>query len=614
MISWEALPQRIVLTFIVLCLPCAMSLAATGNELVESWQDQLELAREATTEKEWVLVNRAYASAVAHAESFPEGDPRLIQSLSGWVAAAKQQQDYTRAIELQARVVELQTMSERIPDEPRIRGLHDLANLHKQYGDPADAESLFREALLLRETVDTGRSPTVGSLLSALSSTIQTQRPEDPEAIELLQRKASLEQTSTAWIEVARYYVQREAHAEAIQSYEAAIVVERRRVVADRPRLANLLSTIARQHFLNGATAAAESAYLEALELRESHLGPLHPNLAFTLRGLAEVLVGEQRYREAEGHLLRAEELTRAAWGETAHACSCQTDDLLLEVYRALGDEEVLRAREAPEAVPAEPDPVAEQIERIDDETTALIRARRYGDAAEKILEAQALREDHYGPDSLHVVKGLETLGRLRRSQGNHDEALRLYQRSLEIIESRQETSDPWLAAVLDRLAKSYRSMGKFGEAEPYLLRELEVRERLGHNLLAARVLESLAATSRSRSAFDKAASYHGQAARLWREFAGEQAPEVRNNLTLLATDYSSLKRYDEAEALLLDLLEEEEQVEAHPDDLLKILRPLVNVYASAGQPDRAAAVQGRVDRLNRLKSEIRTAVEGEDN
>jgi hypothetical protein len=87
----------------------------------------------------------------------------------------------------------------------------------------------------------------------------------------------------------------------------------------------------------------------------------------------------------------------------------------------------------------------------------------------------------------------------------------------------------------------------------------------------------------------------------------------VLNNLTLLATDYVSLQRFDEAEALLADLLEEEEQADAHPDDLLKILRPWVGLYRKQGLGDEAAAIQRRIDRLTQLKSETRTPVEGED-
>lgn len=597
---------------LVACLPGALLFASTENP-VGAWQQQFKIARDARATEDWALVERAFASAVAYAESFPEGDPRLANTLSQWADAALEQRDYTRAIELQTRAVELHATSPHVPVQARVRELRDLGNLHKKHGEQSNAEQAFRGALALSRAAQDETAPTVGTLLSALSSTIQAQRPDDPEAIELLQRKAALEKTSRAWTEVAQYYAQREAHSEAIGSYDQAIAIERQRVVFDRARLANLLSTVARQQLLSGDTASAELAYLESLEIQESRLGPVHPGLAFTLRGLAEVYVEDQRYREAEGHLLRAEELTTAAWGETGHACSCQTRDLLLEVYRALGDEEALRAREAPEQPPDEPDPVADRIEQLDQQATEQLRALRYGDASVTILEALALREERFGPDSLQVVKGLELLGRLRWSEKDHRDAIRLYERSLEIVESHENPSAPWLAATLDRLAKSYRSMGEFDQAKPFFLRELEVRERLEQRLLAARVLEYLATTGRKQSDFVEAAKYHAEAAGLWREFAGSQAPEVLNNLTLLATDYVSLQRFDEAEALLADLLEEEEQADAHPDDLLKILRPWVGLYRKQGLGDEAAAIQRRIDRLTQLKSETRTPVEGED-
>jgi lipopolysaccharide biosynthesis regulator YciM len=132
----------------------------------------------------------------------------------------------------------------------------------------------------------------------------------------------------------------------------------------------------------------------------------------------------------------------------------------------------------------------------------------------------------------------------------------------------------------------------------------------LGQKLLAARILQKLAEASRSRSDFATAATNHAEAAEAWQEFAGPQAPEVRNNLIQLAQDYILLQRYDEAETLLIDLLDEEEQAEAHPDDLLRILRPLVVLYQKQGRGDRVAAIRNRVDQLERLKKERRTTAE----
>ncbi len=574
-----------------------------GEALVDRWQYHRDAAQRAARDGDWQLANQSYEQAVRHAELI-EDDALLIRTLRDWVTAYEQQHRFDLAIEAQTRVVQLQDRNGSTPSLEHARSVFVLAQLERTYGEPQAAEALFRRALDMRRRLDSPAYPTTGLIQRELGRAIQVQRPDDPEVADLLRRRADDERTAIAWQELGNYWTERDDPDAALAAYRRAAEIEEGRLVPNRRLLAQTLLRLGRQQMLLGEIGLAESALVRAVELREQELGPDHPSLTHTLRGLAEVYVEDQRYLEAEQVLLRIELLDQAAWGERDHECSCQSRDLMARVQHALGRDAEPRtgAETTAKAESVEADPLAEQIELLEQQAAELRKRRRYAEANDELLDALALREQRWGPDSPGMLEGLQALAQLRRLQGDPADAIRQYERSLAIIEGRQSLDPRWLAATLNRLGSAYASLRQHDLAEQAHVRELQVRESLGHRLLAARAMESLARIGRSQRDFEMAAEYHRAAAELWREFAGDRAPEIATNLAGLARDYIGLQRHSEAEQLLLDLLESEEADDAHPDDLLKILHPLAALYRQQAS-ERRAEVELRIEQLNALKS-----------
>jgi Tetratricopeptide repeat/Domain of unknown function (DUF4062) len=69
------------------------------------------------------------------------------------------------------------------------------------------------------------------------------------------------------------------------------------------------LNNLGKLYVVQGELQKAESTYREALALRETMLGPDHPDVAVSLNNLAEVYAGLRRYGEAEPLFRRALEI-----------------------------------------------------------------------------------------------------------------------------------------------------------------------------------------------------------------------------------------------------------------------------------------------------------------
>jgi len=190
----------------------------------------------------------------------------------------------------------------------------------------------------------------------------------------------------------------------------------------------------------------------------------------------------------------------------------------------------------------------------------------------------------------------LETLlGRVHRNLGSYAEAEDLLQNSLAFYEQRYGPRDPHVAETLVALGSVHHYRGRYELAESMLRRAWELHLDLyGRNdPQTAAAANYLGMALRELGRTQDALELH--------ELAWKVVPENPHFQNGLANTYAELGRFDEAEALLRQAIEEE-----------------VRLFGGTAHPELAAnhATLGMVlidlDRFNEAEQELRTALEME--
>jgi tetratricopeptide (TPR) repeat protein len=202
-----------------------------------------------------------------------------------------------------------------------------------------------------------------------------------------------------------------------------------------------------------GLGAEAESAFREALRIRERHLGPRHPLVAWALIGLADSC-SPQRPDDARPLLERALEIFDARFGsDYSDAAETLTDLAEIVVHQG-------------QLAPAE---------------RLLERARRTIDAA----------FDSAHPDLAYVLAGF---GHLHLHAGRIPEAIVAWQQSLRILEQKLGPDNPAVVECLDPFQEGLRELGRLSEADDLKSRADRIRvhhaalePRLGFSVTTAR-------------------------------------------------------------------------------------------------------------------------------
>lgn len=232
------------------------------------------------------------------------------------------------------------------PDHPEhARSLTRLGWFHQKRRDYAAAEPLYEQALVIREValgpdhIDVARSlNTLGQLhfhqgryfeatlvLNRAYYIVQSIRGLVPEHRELAERslgKAYLWDYHPSW---------------AVEHLEEALALEEAMPVPDDLRIAGTLHDLGTAYSFLRETGKAGPLHRRSLQIRESALGPEHPDVAESLTGLAinHYTMGDDE--EAEKLLRRALAIRESTLG-AGHADVGRTRSHLAEVFRLRGD------------------------------------------------------------------------------------------------------------------------------------------------------------------------------------------------------------------------------------------------------------------------------------
>ncbi|MEM8599832.1 MAG: tetratricopeptide repeat protein, partial [Bacteroidota bacterium] len=381
-----------------------------------------------------------WAVAVMEATLGPD-DPALGASLNNLAAAHATLADYTRAEALHRRALALHR---NVPAD-RALSLSNLAGVLDAAGRTAEAEPLYREALVTAE--------------AALG-------PEHPATLITLNNLAAFLRGQGAFAEAERRY------RDALTRFEAAYDGPHPNVATARGNLGALL-------LATGRLAEAESLHVAALATYEAALGPGHPDVAVGETNLASALEATGRFAEAEQRYVRALALRRAAFGD-AHPSVAESQSNLAASYAQQGRFAEVEARylQAIATMEAALGPAHPEVATMLGNLAAFYQSQgRYAEAEVRFERARSLTEAALGAAHPDAATALGNLGVLYATQGRFDEAQPLAERVLALRETALGPAHPDVALALSNLGALAAVRQQPGEAAAYERRALTLRE-----------------------------------------------------------------------------------------------------------------------------------------
>jgi len=259
-----------------------------------------------------------------------------------------------------------------------------------------------------------------------------------------------------------------------------------------------------------GKFAEATPLAAQLVRILERDLGPDSLELASGLNNLAELYVKQQHEREAIPLMARCLAIRSNKLGAD-HPDVIKTRNKLEALRRTV----VAQTPPQPPVSPAPPPPIRKEIPRgpaplqaamehaleLNQQSIALSKQERYGEALPLAQQVLAIFEKTLPPDHPNIPIGLGNLAQLYVQLQRYDEAQPLYQRALALLEKRKDANPTELGYTLANLANIQAREKHFPEAEALYKRCLPYLERaLGEkNETVDQILNSLAEIERAQ-------------------------------------------------------------------------------------------------------------------
>lgn len=278
----------------------------------------------------------------------------------------------------------------------------------------------------------------------------------------------------------------------------------------DQPLVrARLMHTIGTIHRQLGLLDEAEQLLREALELRQTELGPDQLEVADDVAQLAIVLAEQGRYDEAEPLFRRAAELARRN-------------------------------------LPPDDPRIATALNHL---ASLFGLQGRYDESSQILREVVDVRIRAFGEDHPSVAQSLARLAGNLGRQGRYEEAESAYRRAIAILEDAHGADHPIVAATLSNFASILDESGQTAEAESLLRRALEIKETVygADHPAIADTLYNLANVSHRLGRTDDEEAALGRTLRIRRATLGEDHPKVGDTLNSLGNLRRAQGRLDEA-------------------------------------------------------------------
>ncbi len=244
----------------------------------------------------------------------------------------------------------------------------------------------------------------------------------------------------------------------------------------------NLKHKEALVHQAKGSYAAAESLFLQAMDIRRRALGETHPDYSTSINALGVLYHRWGQHEKAEKALKDAIANVKQVWGAD-HAEYATAINNLGMLYSSM--------KRFDEAI-TELTKVAELRRGPTDEPNALYghalfnlgsvyyQAERYDEALPKLEEALAMLEPTIGRQHDITVMLLNNLAMSYMAKTRYDEAEKLLVEVAAVMERRYGKQTIEFAQATHNVGVLYLNQKLYAKAEPYVDQAVEIRMQLG--------------------------------------------------------------------------------------------------------------------------------------
>jgi tetratricopeptide (TPR) repeat protein len=215
----------------------------------------------------------------------------------------------------------------------------------------------------------------------------------------------------------------------------------------------------------------------------------------------------------------------------------------------------------------------------------------QYAESQQWLEEAQRLLASHVQAEPELEAWILNDRGTVAAKQGDSRQALKFYERSLEIRKDILGEGHPDTAMSLDNLGATYHQQGDSKQALVLHQEAFEIRERvLGHNHRQTAIsLNNLGSTYRSLGDLKQALALHQQAFEIRERVLGREHPETAMSFSNLGGIYRELGDLKQALVFHQQAFEMRARVlgHEHPDTAMSFSN-LGGVYSEVGDSKQA--------------------------
>ena len=439
--------------------------------------------------------------------------------------------------------------------------LHTMGLSYANLGLYDESRQLLEGSLVLRREHTIDEPERIASTLQGLADVAgrdgDYRRAERlaREALELRRRARRGEDdagVAESLLRVARALGQQGAPAAAESQFREALALARG--LGDPATLAKALDGYAMLLHELDRSREAEPLFREALELQQRLHGDRHPEIALTLNNLA-LSVQRRDYDAAEALFRRAEAMQRRLFDGPHPQLATTLNNLGLLLQRR-GRLEAAEVRYA-DALTLQRAAYQGDHPRVGATLANLASLRlaqgRYAEAEAGFREAAALQVRTLGERHADTANTLNSLAQVLATVSRHDEAGELYHRALEITRERLGPRHHRVAAILNNLADLAQTRGDLDEAEAlYEQAVAGLRAALGEGHIDVAVaLHNLASLRRDRGDLRGAEAGFREAAEIARRRLGTEHTTVAVMACSLAALLNQRGADDEAEAVV---------------------------------------------------------------
>jgi tetratricopeptide (TPR) repeat protein len=211
--------------------------------------------------------------------------------------------------------------------------------------------------------------------------------------------------------------------------------------------------------------------------------------------------------------------------------------------------------------------------------------AEQFGSQAASILR-EALGANH--PELARVVY---YLGSARLERGDAAGAAAALDEAVDMMRAMMP-DHPDLAIALDKLGTARRELGELDKSRALFLEALQLFQQLPEfgreHYRTANTLLSLGRVAQQAREFDAAIKYLTQSLEIQRHAKPERPLTRMGTERLLANSFVAVRRFDEAEKLLLDVYSRSGAEPAATPEHDKTAKALVALYEAWGRPEKA--------------------------